>query len=426
MTKLLRILAPSAWSIGELANAIVLAKRLPEDWRAEVLVSAKHLDYAHAAGVAARVLPRGRAAAAAVREAVSDAEVSGILLADHHLLGLERVGFGYDDLASRTAPLVAFDSLAFGVGPTRLKLAVSRGSEDPMLRRWFPPEVDLDRVPDGVPLLRPVPVAAPISETLETSRTARIRSFDLYGASGPWGDAAATEPERIRSRLGIEPHRKLVVVAMSNWASMAMTKPGLGGPNRERDAYLQLRFAWLHELMRRLDEPIALVGVSAEGFEAEGADVQTIATGFLPLAEFTELLAAADLYLTDNLTSGAMARAVLLGTPAVTLTREVEWHTEDAFVAAWLAQMRAGFPASDFDYLVNPFGWIDELQPLLANNAYLAALPRIHAHDLDGQVRACRTALDSTARPAQDALNAARGALPSGSQALLAALDAAS
>lgn len=421
MTRRIRFVAPSAWSIGELANAVELAQRLPEGVAADFLVSSKHLDYARAAGVDARVLPRGHAAAAAVREAVAEPGLDGVVLADHHLLGLERTGLALDDLRGG-APLVALDSLAFGAGPTTLELAVSRGSDDPMLRRFFPPVVQLAAVPDDVPLLRPVPVAG---SGRDAGAGRAAAPFDLYGPEGPLR-GRAVDREAVRARLGVEPGRALVVIAMSNWASTAMTRPGLGGPNPERDDYLRLRFEWWHELLRRLDRPVALVGVSAEAFEAEHdgarADVRTIATGFLPLDRFTELLAAADLYLTDNLTSGAMARAALLGAPVVALTREGPAETDDAFARDWRARMRERFPRAGFDYLVNPFGWIDELRPLLADNPYLAAVPRIHVDDLDAQLRACRTALDDPARPARDALDAQRAALPAGPPTLLAAL----
>lgn len=415
MTTLLRFIAPSAWSIGELANAIELAARLPEHVRADFLVSSKHLYYAQAAGVDARVLPRGRAAAHAVREAVTDAGVSGVVLADHHLLGLERTGFTIAD-ACVGAPLVALDSLAFGPGPTHVALAVSQGSADPMLAKFFPPIAEIGKLPDEVQVLRPVPVAG----TSVTAAGREVTPFDLYGVDGPLR-GKIVDRDAVRSRLGVLPEQTLVVVAISNWASMAMTKPGLGCPNPQRDIYLRLRVAWLQELLRRLDRPIALFGVSTESFGESSADVQTMATGFFAITEFTELLSVADLYLSENLTSGAMARAVLLGVPAITFTREGSAPEGDAFVQEWCTHMRERFPQNNFNFLVNPFGWIDELKPLLASNPYLSSIQRVHIEDLDAQVHACNEILATHTRPARDALNRQRAILPPGNEALLAA-----
>ena len=406
-------IAPSAYSIGELVNAIEIARTLPDPSQARFLVAGRNVDYVRASGFAAEKLPRGSAAAKACRQVVADADLDAVVLADHHLLGLERVGFTIDDVLGG-APLVAVDSLAFGGAGRTLELAVSKVSDNPMVQKFFPAEVTLPTLPEQVPLLRPVPVAPAV---VADEGTRRIRSFDLYGDRLPRDiDVAA-----VRARLGVEPHRKLVMLAMSNWATTAMTKPGLGAPNRDRDAVYQLRMRWFAELLRRIDEPIALVGVSADALPATGQDVQIITSGYLPLAEFTELLAAADLYLTDNITSGALARAVLLGTPAVVLTHEHETEAgADAFTAHWREEMSEQFPGFDFPYLVNPFGWLDELQPLLTDNDYLRVLTRVDAYDLAAQVAACRAALlePDAHRHVRDALDRQRQGLPTGGEAL--------
>ncbi|MGO1384882.1 MAG: DUF6365 family protein [Arachnia sp.] len=420
MSEIVRFIAPSAWSIGELANAIEFSRRLPSGWTSEFLVSTKHLAYARAAGLNATVLPRGRSAGAVVREVAAAVDTSALVLADHHLLGLERVGFDFRDL-SGARNLIAVDSLSFGPGPTQLRIAVSDREGAAPLQRWFPPTVAVPAVPEGVPLLRPVPVSG-----LSSSAGAHtVLPFDLFadehGQSLPRMGRTAAET---RARLGIEHNRKLVVIALSNWASKAWTKPSLGKVNPDRNTHLILRLNWLRELVSRIGQPLALVGVTGEVVDAD-LGAQVITTGMLPIDDFTDLLAAADLFLTDNITSGAMARAALVGTPVLTLTREHDAWEEDAFVGKWRRDMEEHFPGFDFPFLVNPFGWMSELAPLLAENPYLAAVPRADAYSLAAQVAACSAALDSPDRPVTDALQLQRHGLPSGAAALSVALDGA-
>lgn len=272
------VVAPSSYSIGELANAVVLARQL-DDRRVTFLTSATYAGYARSAAFEAREIPRGRRAAGFVRDAVRDPQIDAVLLADHHLTSLERVFFRLSD-ALGGAPLIALDSLCFGPNPRRLGLAIARDCLGEEMHRWFPPEVTTEQVPDGVPLLRPVPVArAGVVGT----------AFDLYGDS----DFLRVRHGRtaVRERLGIDKDRTLILTAVSHWASQALTQPHLAQLNRGHDRYLTLRLEWIAEMARRLDRPATIVVVTSQELQlsARGVEIRTLAP--VPLQEFTDLLA---------------------------------------------------------------------------------------------------------------------------------------
>ncbi len=414
MAERLLIVSPSAHSLGELANAMVMAAQLP-DRPITVMTSAAYADYARGAGLSVRELPRGRRAADVVRQSVADPDLAAVLLADHHLTALERVHFSLADLAG-PAPLICVDSLCLGPESRRLELAISRHSISPQMRHWFPLEVRTETVPREATLLRPVPVAGGAPGGI---------AFDLYGTTL----RPRRSGEETRRSLGIAAGRTVVVTAMSNWAVRAITKPHEASPTRDRDEYLRLRIRWLVELAGRLHRRVTLVSLGAAGSpgtvrSAEGGGrVEIVSLPGLGMQDFTDLVAAADLYLCDNLTSGAMARAAMLGTPVVALTNETGVWDDSDFARRWRAEMDRVFPHFDFPYLVNPFGWVRELDPLRADNPYLDAVPRAPAYSLDGQVRICTEALERADRPARDALADRVRTLPGVQEALDRAID---
>lgn len=411
MTERLLFIAPGAHSIGELANAMVIAGQVA-DRPVTLLTSARHAGYARGAGLDVVEIPRGRRTAPFIRSQCTAPDLAAVILADHHLTRLERVGFGLADLAGG-APLICLDSLCLGRAGRRLELAIAQHSIGPELHHWFPPEVRTEQVPDGVPMLRPVPVAGGAPGGIP---------FDLYG------DTLRRSRGRsaVLADLGIDAGRTVVMTAMSAWASRATTRAHLAVPDPDHDAYARLRAQWLVELCARLGRSVTIVSLGgADVAPHHSGAVQTVNLGGLGMQDFTDLVAAADLYLCDNLTSGAMARAALLGTPVVALTNEHGIRDHSPFVDRWFAEMERVLPHFDFPYLVNPFGWVRELEPLRVANPYLDALPQAPAYSLDRQQEICLRALESPRRPARDALVGQLSGLPAAARGLDTAIGLA-
>jgi len=409
MQNVIKVIAPSSFSMGELANAMTALAPMKEMWQICFLVSRKNIAYVHSAGFSARALPTGRNAPVMIRQEVSAPEVAGVIIADHHLFGLEHFSFSLDDACSG-APTLAFDSLCFGHGPVHLEMAVGKCEYTKAMRHWFPPSVNLPQSLDTLPLLRPVPVAG---------ITRPEWCFKLFSQS----KQLTMDNLKVKQCLGVESGRKLVVIGLSAWASMAMLQPGIGVPNQQRTRYLEYRFRWLCELMRRIGAPIALLGITPESIEVDNSGIQFIDHDYLSLDAFTQVLAAADLYISDNLTSGAMARAAALGTPVMAFVNQRnEWDNSD-FTNDWRKEMDRNYSGFDFQYLVHPFGWAKELAPLLANNAYLAALPRAEAYDLDAQASLARELIDNHDTRCLDALLLQTRDLPSGPEIITKTLN---
>ena len=77
---------------------------------------------------------------------------------------------------------------------------------------------------------------------------------------------------------------------------------------------------WFSGILDLVDEPIAIVGIQdTSRVEASTSRTQFVSTGLLDVDEFDSLQAAADLYVSDNLTSGVMAQAAPLGTSVLAM-----------------------------------------------------------------------------------------------------------
>ena len=142
--------------------------------------------------------------------------------------------------------------------------------------------------------------------------------------------ASGARPTRsknqVRQRLGFERGRHLRVLARSAWT--AATHAQLArGRSRGRDraerppkTYYQYMDDWFSGILDLVDEPIAIVGIQdTSRVEASTSRTQFVSTGLLDVDEFDSLQAAADLYVSDNLTSGVMAQAAPLGTPVLAM-----------------------------------------------------------------------------------------------------------
>lgn len=93
-----------------------------------------------------------------------------------------------------------------------------------------------------------------------------------------------------------------VSVNCSNWASQAS---------------LRTRCAW--GPAPALSSSRSLIIQDTSRVEASTSRTQFVSTGLLDVDEFDSLQAAADLYVSDNLTSGVMAQAAPLGTPVLAM-----------------------------------------------------------------------------------------------------------
>jgi hypothetical protein len=391
---------PGKFSFGELQNVITVARQFPPGDPVEFLVAEQYLDIVRRSGVEANAVPQGPGNREATMSLLRDMRPLAVVVADHHLLALERGNVSAQQLMDLGCPVIAMDSLCLGPGASTLTMALARQPGTAPIHRWFPPETAIPALPADITLMRAVPVAG-------LGRPAD--SFNLYGE----GLRPARTKAEVFSSLGISSMRSLVVAAQSGWATSAYGLLGRVSRNADTDTYRSLKDRWAAEMFSRTGRPVTVLELSSSTRKATVHDnVEFLPCPYLPMDDFADILGAADLYVTDNVTSGAMAKAATLGTPVLALVNQHNERSGDPFSAGWLAEMEAKFPGFGVRFLVNPFGWAEELAPLLYRNDYMAALPKAEIYNLDACVAAVQELLGQRDGPATLALNRQVAGLP--------------
>ncbi|GGM20764.1 hypothetical protein GCM10011608_01710 [Micromonospora sonchi] len=124
----------------------------------------------------------------------------------------------------------------------------------------------------------------------------------------------------------------------------------------------------VHGHLAALDRPLRVIHVGPRRWRfpvAEQIDYQHF--GRLPYPMFHARLAAADLFLTTNVLSATLGRAVLAGVPALVL--ENDRVREASEFPDWLATL-APLLRTAYPFRVAPLGWYDLVGPLLSGNPY--------------------------------------------------------
>jgi len=378
---------PGRYSVGELYNAIVMSRSLEAaGMTTRFIVTEQLAAYATASGADVIVRSMRRNRGAEVIDTIEQLSPDLAVLADYHLPFLEPGAAGIQNLVSPVVPTVMLDSLGFGLSGAEVTntLAGLPGAE--ALRRWFTPTTSIPRAANPRALLHPVPVATPDAPG----------SFSLYDSVPEVGaDTAA-----VRERYGVAPGRALVVVAQSAWAATGFTQLGRTRGRQLGRSYDDLRIDWILHCLSLVGIDLTVVGVRRDAASRDRyPSVSLVHTPFLALDDFSDLLGAADLYITDNILSAAMARAAVMGTPCLALVHERDGIAEPAtdVEAAWHSEMSSLFPGYDFPYLMNPFGWISEVGSMMHGNPYLQSVPRVDVFDPRAFSQAVRTQLSSSA-----------------------------
>jgi hypothetical protein len=362
---------PGRYSVGELYNALVMSRSLQAaGMSTRFIVTEKLGPYAEASGadVVVRSLRRNRGSEVATT--IDELNPDLAVLADYHLPFLEPGAAGIQSLVSPSVPSVMLDSLGFGTTGREVTNALASLPGAEALHRWFTPTTHIPRVADAQALLHPVPVAAPDAPN----------AFALYDSI----PGVRARPATVRQRYGVEPGRALIVVAQSAWAATGFTQLGRTRRRQLSASYDELRIDWMLYCLSLLGIPVTVIGVRRDAAAyVEYPNVSLVHAPFLGLDDFSDLLGAADLYITDNILSAAMGRAAMIGTPCLALVHEHEFIAEPAseFEHKWHSEMAALFPGYDFPYLVNPFGWISEVGAMMPGNPYLQAVPRVDVFD---------------------------------------------
>ncbi|KAA0560848.1 glycosyltransferase [Bacillus sp. CH30_1T] len=379
-------IAPSQFSIGELHNAIYLSRQLESNGRTcHFLTSQNHLDYALNSGVKATPLRKKTMQTVAVKEVVQSFDPDAIIIADYHNLDLESPLIDLDFVLSLGLPTATIDSLCFG---TESKVLKNRLFEENLLKRTrstSKAEAFLRKIPETMKVIRTCPINDP------SVKNERIQPVTLY--KRPF-NMELIKKEEVRQRFGCHSKTdKLIMVSKAAWANLFVKMRLM-----ETKLYMDRKYSYEHFIqqliecylgVREVPSKVVIVGIAPENSliqHASESKIKFVGMSFLNIKEYEDLLFSCDLFITDNVTSCSMAKALFGYVPVLSLVNtkvntgdggnllfpEI-WESQegrDAILQKWTKVLPKGI----YPFLTFPNGWVDELQPLLANNPFMEAI----------------------------------------------------
>lgn len=145
--------------------------------------------------------------------------------------------------------------------------------------------------------------------------------------------------------------------------------------------------AWLgvilHEYLKELDEEIVLVHIGEEKWKIpkKESKVEYIHYDSLPVNEFEELLQSVDLYITFNIVSITLSKAIMFGIPSLILNNSniIEFSRLENRLKMrpqWYQEM-AKDVKKIYPFAASMFGWSNFLKTVLNNNSYVETFKRV-------------------------------------------------
>ncbi|GIG56156.1 hypothetical protein Lfu02_05280 [Longispora fulva] len=246
--------------------------------------------------------------------------------------------------------------------------------------------VQMPRLLDGVDLvIRPCPPHAPTGEHAEAGRPTVVYAGLHRGGLKEGGlrpvdiEVPATGAER----------KPVVFIANSEWE---YRNP------RESARVAQLIEALpgiLHSHLAALGRPLHVVHVGPEAWQMPIAEhIEYRHFTRLPYPMFHARLSAADLFVTTNVLSATLGRAVLAGVPALVLQNRTT--VEEQAAPEWLATAAPRLQSAH-PFRVAPLGWYDLLDPLLTTSPYQGCFATGEIFDRDDVLQRMSALLDDSA-----------------------------
>ncbi len=344
------------------------------------------MEYVQVAGMQVQPLKNVMRQHEPLREVVEAFHADALILADFHNLYLEPAIIDADALAMLPIPCATFDSMAFGPDERVLLNCLIRPQDEKRFRGKYKRYTTLGAIAEHLTILRTCPLNAPVSNQ------GRIRSIKLYDA--PFTISPEKRRE-VRHRLGItRDEEKLVMFAKASWATIGV-KLRIAQQVGSRASVTYSYETFLQDLLvhylSQVDVPVKVVGVTSDPkqditLKSQG-HIQFIGMPFLNIDEYADLLFSCDLFITDNLTSCSMAKAVFGHVPVLSLINTRLTGTPDGSPLTFPENMTCSpeiaelfqhwnclLPGGIYPFYVYPNGWIEELAPLLHENPYFQAV----------------------------------------------------
>lgn len=389
------IAAPSSLSIGELHNAICVARQLM-DRGAEVLFLTPevHRAYTETAGMPVRVLPPLLKQREVLREIVREVRPDALVLADYYLLDVEQNSLDLEAIVELPVPCATFDSLAWAPQPRELHNRLIRPQDERLLGKKYKRTVHVRALPEEIQILRTCPVNAPVP--------AHGRIYPVKLFEKPFA-LAEEQKKEVRQRLGLKDNaEKLIMFAKASWSMLALKyrlMAQAGHSTKVTYSYEAFLQDMLLQYLKEVDAPVTVVGVTPQvtrmAVTRTERNIRFVSMPFLEVQEFLALVLSCDLFVSDNLPSSAMAKAAFCGVPTLALLNTRLEGTQDgsplrpppdlSFTEEELEPIQKWnrhLPGGIYPFHLYPNGWIDELRPLFDHNPYIDAIARTEMYDI--------------------------------------------
>lgn len=389
-------IAPSQYSIGELHNAIYLARQLLQHGvSCHFLTSTKFSDYARQAGMVVTPLTRQVKQTMVVDACIRSFQPNIVILADYHILEIESQLVDLNHIVSLDIPVATIDSLSFATQSMTLYNELFRHGSNGKGKSRMEYETKLRKAPESMRIIRTCPINHPRQED------ENIVPVTLYT------EAFSIDSEvrrKVRADLGCSDEDKLIMLSKAAWANffVKMRRIESGIHMNKKYSYehmiQQLMLSYLGE--KELPSKVIIVGIGPEdNYMAiqHQKQIQFKAMPFLNLDEYEQLLFSCDLFITDNITSCSMAKAVFGYVPVLSLmnsqlqsNEQGDVHIPDSWekyrnqlepiIEQWQSVLATGI----YPFITFPNGWVDELSPLLTDNPWLEAIQTAEIFDIQG------------------------------------------
>lgn len=394
--RIVLFIVTSFWAYGELNIATEFASRMTgTGFRPLFLIPPTHRDLLAATGLPYQVLIPGAGKINRIQlhdialvhrpAAVVLADFLNYDFCDRHY-GLTRA-----DLDVFDCPVGTFDNFSWGRPGSFLDVYGFKAA--------YQDEI----ATDGLTFrLRPCPLNNPLPGGDDTAYPYPL----LDPAVAAIGTGEADEARHVRAELGVPDGRPLVLLTGATWQRMHVAYPMV-------TAFVAACTAMVERLLRGLLEHAAVVSVGSALVFGDDPPPGFHATGPLPPERFRRLATAADLHISNNLSSVTLHRLALAGVASVALFSSL---TKDGDELGSLSG--APVPLSPFaadviggvqhlyPFRMFPVGWFQFLRSLVDGNPFTEVVRHVELFDEAGALETIGSLLHPGAR--RDRLAAAR------------------
>ncbi len=272
-------------------------------------------------------------------------------------------GINFQTLRKYDVPIVSFDQYEWSSTDYMVDFYGN-------IRRKFPPLIEMcDYLIRNCPLNKPQVVNPKVALT------------SLYGWKRfEWRKSSRDHTDQ----LATSKDEKVVFIANSKWEYLNVSKlMSLG----------QL-MVWmpklLHEYLAALRKPLTVIHVGPVGWDFVTADhIRYLHFKGLPSAQFEQCLFGADLFITTNLASVTLSKAVFAGVPAAVVQnpKMLDFRSFSNSMLCypdWFKTIAQEIKVV-YPFQVFPWGWFEFLKPVMKDNPYrdcFATLPLLERKKL--------------------------------------------